>query len=331
MELLTGLDEQLAHFLDICTVAYVYRHAHILVGAAAREVLEVLVKESGVGKGDNHLSHGLNLGGLVTDGSHLAADAVAFNHVAHPEASAHELDTINEVVDDILEGQTDTGTQAAGNEAQGPCRDVQRYNEQVCIDKPHKHADETVAQGEVNLIGANGLFLMFAEVAVVCEDLPQGVDGLVHVAEHQEHHRQEQDGINGNLKFALGEERLLEDGQVQVPEFEDAQRPIGTDGKRTERHQRYQDFTDEVIEPGGPEKQIVLVLPGHEGNLGAVGLQALVQPLFLVQEGQVPDREDGQDESQLEIPPYQDDKGQENIARQSDDDGNGRNDEGNPS
>ena len=42
--------------------------------------------------------------------------------------------------------------------------------------------------------------------------------------------------------------------------------------------------------------------------------QYLVQALLLVQEHQVPDGSDGQDDGQLEIPPHQDNEGQENVT-----------------
>ena len=56
---------------------------------------------------------------LVVDGHHASAHAVALDPVPYPQAATHELDTVNEVVQDILEGQTDTGRQTAGHQAQG--------------------------------------------------------------------------------------------------------------------------------------------------------------------------------------------------------------------
>ena len=171
---------------------------------------------------------------------------------------------------------------------------------------------------------------MLAKVAAVGKDLPQHVDGFVQVTEHQEHLYKEEDAENGNLEFALAQEGLLEDGQVQVPEFEHAQGPIGADGQGAQGHQGNDDLTDEVVEPAGTEKQFFLVLSGYVGDFGVVGLHTLVQPFLLVQEQQFPDRGNRQDQGQLEVPPYQDDEGHEDVTHQTDNDGNGRNGEGNP-
>ena len=281
-QLLACLLQQFPNLIYVGIIADADVNLCIYIGTASREVLEVLVEERGVGKGDDGTAHLLDLGALVIDGDHLAQVAVTFNPVAHPQAAAHELDAVDEVVDDILEGETDAGTETAGNEAQRPRGDMQGDDEDIGIDEPDKNTDKTVAQGEVDLIGAHHGALVLAEETPVRDSLPEGMDGFVDIAESAEQRYQEEDVIEGNPEFSLREEGLLEDGQIQVVEFKDIQRPLyaGRDGPQ---HQpRNNDLADQIIEPCCTKQKLLLVGPGYKGNLFAVGRHFLVQASFLI-------------------------------------------------
>ena len=111
--LLHTLHQYLAHLLDIGTISHAHGDDGKLVRVVARQVVEVLTKERRVEERHLRTLDGLCLYALIVDGCHLAADTVAFNLVAHTQATAHQLDAVDEVVDDILQRQTDTSRQTS--------------------------------------------------------------------------------------------------------------------------------------------------------------------------------------------------------------------------
>ena len=78
------------------------------VRVALGKVGETLGKQRSVEEGDGDAVDGLYLRALVIDVSDRTANAITLNPVANPQASSHKLDTVNEVVDDVLQRDTDT-------------------------------------------------------------------------------------------------------------------------------------------------------------------------------------------------------------------------------
>ena len=232
------------YLFEVGSVGHAHFHDGELVGIVLGEVGETLAKQVRIQEGHLGSAKRLHHRGLVTDVHHFTAHAIALDPVAHPQAAAHELDTVNEVVQDILEGQTDTGRQTAGDESKRPGRDFQRNDEDVHVHKPDKHADEAVAQRQVDLVVADALPVVLAHEAVVLEGLPQGVDSLVGVTEHHEQTRQEEDVVDRYPEIALTDEGLLKEGVEQVVELEYVQRPVYTGGQGVQYQQRNQDFPD---------------------------------------------------------------------------------------
>ena len=77
----------------------------------AREVTEGLGKQGRIEERHLGTINGLNLCALVTYVRDLATNAVAHNPVTDAQTTRHELDAIDEVVEGVLEGETDTGSQ----------------------------------------------------------------------------------------------------------------------------------------------------------------------------------------------------------------------------
>ena len=89
----------------------------------------------------------------------------------------------------FLESQTDTGRQAAGNQPERGGGDIQRNNEDIGIYKPDQYADDAVPQCQVDFIVPHRFPIVFAEEAAILEGLPEGVQKLAHIAEHEEQSR----------------------------------------------------------------------------------------------------------------------------------------------
>ena len=80
-----------------------------LVGVALGEVGETLGEQRSIEEGDGDAVVGLYLCALVIDVGDRTTHTITLNPVAYPQAPAHELDAVNTGVDDVLEGNTDTG------------------------------------------------------------------------------------------------------------------------------------------------------------------------------------------------------------------------------
>ena len=115
---LHGLLQHGTHLLYIRSIGHAHQDIEELVRIALGEVGEALAEEGGIEEGHRGGFLGLYLGALVIDVHNLSADSFALNPVAHPEPAGHELDAVDEVVDDILEGQTDTGRETSDGQAQ---------------------------------------------------------------------------------------------------------------------------------------------------------------------------------------------------------------------
>ena len=122
---LHGVFKHFAHTLYIGAVSHSDNDFEELVGIAFGQVGEVFGEQVGVEERYGGVVDRIHLGGLVVDAGHPASDAVAFNPVANLQSARHELDAIDEVVDDVFEGETDTSGEATCDNAQRSGGDMQ--------------------------------------------------------------------------------------------------------------------------------------------------------------------------------------------------------------
>ena len=110
-EWLQGCGEEAADVLDIGAVGYANGHTDEGVAVVARHVLEVTVEEGFVEERDDVAVERYDLRRLVGDALDFAYDAVALDEVAYTQAPRHERETVEEVLDEVLHGKTQTGGQ----------------------------------------------------------------------------------------------------------------------------------------------------------------------------------------------------------------------------
>ena len=149
------------------------------------DVLEVLAEERAVEEG-NHAAVGRDhLRRLVGDAVHLSADAVALDEVAHAHTSRHERDAVEEVLEQVLHGETDTGGETGRDDRNGGRRDAEHLDGYDEVGAPYADGYDVVGECEVRLAVDHDLRL----VILVVERL----DEVVEIAEHEElrrHHDQ---------------------------------------------------------------------------------------------------------------------------------------------
>ena len=182
---LHGLQNDFTHALDVGAVGHAHCYLEEFVGVALGQVGETLGEQVGIEEGNRRAIDGLHLGALVTDVGDRSAHAIALNPVADFQAARHELDAIDEVVDDVLEGQTDTSRETACHKAQRTRRDVHRDDDNDGVNHPNHHTDNAVAQREVDFVLADALAVVFAEERGITALTPEVVDGLVRIAEDE--------------------------------------------------------------------------------------------------------------------------------------------------
>ena len=199
-QFLHRLYQHLANLLDVGPIGHARNDLGELIGVVAGQVVEVLAEEGGIEERHLRAVQGFHHHALVVDGHHLPAHAVAFNPVSNPQAAAHQLDTIDKVVQDILESQTDTGRQTAGNEPQRSGRDVQHGDHHHGVSHPNQDGDDAVAQGQVDLIGPDGGPVVLAHKGDIPHKLPDGVNGLVEISQGKEQDGQADDAPAGDAE-----------------------------------------------------------------------------------------------------------------------------------
>ena len=86
----------------------------------AGDVLEVLAEERTVEKGYDAAVRCQHLCALIRNAVHLSAYAVTFDVVAHTHSSRHKGDAVEEVLEEVLHGETHTGGKTCRNN--GHCR-----------------------------------------------------------------------------------------------------------------------------------------------------------------------------------------------------------------
>ena len=208
----------------------------------AREVLEVLVEEGGVGEGDDGTVFRSHLRALVAQAFHLAADAVTFDGVAHAYAAAHQLDAIEEVVEHVLQGEADTRGQTGGDNRQGRCGNLQQHKGSNHIDAPAHQRDDIVGQVEVD-VGFLEQFrlVQFPDTGAGTPHLVKGLDGIDKVTEQEEETQDQQELEKGQVHHAFDvKEGLEEKVFCYATDFEDFAGKHHGEGERPDAHERQQ-------------------------------------------------------------------------------------------
>ena len=183
-----------------------------LVGVVLREVLEVLVEQGRVREGHDGTVGGDDLGALVGDGIHPAADAFALDEIAHPEAAGHQLDAAEEVVQDILHCKTETGRETGADHLDGPRRDLQEDEHRDDVDSPQGNADDVLRQGEVRLIFMEDALLGALQDGTDLDQAVEGLEGIGQIAEHEEQRDNEDELGEGEVDVAFD----VQEGAVEV-------------------------------------------------------------------------------------------------------------------
>ena len=186
---------------------------------------------------------------------------------------------------------------------------MQRQDDDNDVGQPHQHTDDAVSQREIDLVVADGLAVVLSHEEGVTTLLPDGVQGAVDVAEHEEQANQDKDaverkpeGIDAAVIDKL-HEVVVVDAVVQILEVEHVECQMEAEGDRQQTYHGEYHFLDQIIEPGGPEHQRLFAWTRDEGDAGAVILDAWFHPLIPILDNQMEYGEEGVDGRQLEIPP----------------------------
>lgn len=146
-----------------------------LITMVTGEVAKVFGKQRCIEERHLGTINGLNFSALITHVSDLATDAIADYPIADTQSTRHELNTIDEVVEGVLESETNTSRETASNEAQRVGGDMQRQHDEDDVSKPNQHTDDAVAQRHVDFIVTDGLAMVFLPEKRITALLPDGM------------------------------------------------------------------------------------------------------------------------------------------------------------
>ena len=142
-------DDELPHLFYIGAVGHADGNLDELVVVVAREVLEVLAEEGAVEERDDAAVGSDDLGALVGDALYLAVDAVALDVVAHAQATRHERKAVEEVLDEVLHGETETCGQAGGDDGDAALGHVEDDEGDDDVETPDDDGEDVAGEGEV--------------------------------------------------------------------------------------------------------------------------------------------------------------------------------------
>ena len=117
----------------------------------SREVLEVLAEESRIREGHHGSVLCYDLRALVGDAVYGSPYAVALDDVTDSQPSAHQLYAVEEVVEDILEGESDTGGETRTYNRYGGSRDLEHQERDDDEEAPADKAYYVVGEVEVEV------------------------------------------------------------------------------------------------------------------------------------------------------------------------------------
>ena len=150
-ERLQRFQDDLAGVGHVRSVANGDGHLDELVVLARVQVPELLGEQVRVREGDEGAVLVQDLGGLVAHALDDAADAVAGDLVADADAAGHELDAVEEVVDEVLEGEADAGGETGGDVGERGRRDVQDGENGDDEQEPAQQGDQGVREAQVHV------------------------------------------------------------------------------------------------------------------------------------------------------------------------------------
>ena len=252
-----------ADLVHLDTVLHAHIEGHKFVGVIPREVLEVLVEQGGVREGHDRSVGSDDLGTLVGDAVHLAADAVALDEITHAQASGHELHPVEEVVQDILHRESETGRKTGADHLHGRRRNLQEDEDRDDIYAPQADADDVLRQREI------GLVLMEEPPRGTFHDgtdLKQAINrlGQVHQIPEQEEQGHDQDDLGeGEVDIAFQiQERIRIVFVEYALQVEDAGSHVQAEGNGQDDRDGKERLLEEGMRPGDGDE--VLVRPVRE-------------------------------------------------------------------
>ena len=137
---------------DIGAVSDSDLEADTFVGIAPGEILESLGEQCAVRECDEAAVHTQNLGRLIVYAVDRAAYAVTLDCVTDTQTAGHQLYTVEEIVQDVLQCESKTGGKTGYNHRNLVRRDVQKRNYHYHIGTPDKDSDDVVRKSHVQLI-----------------------------------------------------------------------------------------------------------------------------------------------------------------------------------
>lgn len=143
--------------LDVGSVADAHGELIELIAMVSCEVLKGFIEQCGVEEGDDATVQRDDLRALVGDGVHFTSDAVAFDVIAHAQTSCHERQSVDEVLDDVLHGETDTGGQTCRHDGDARFRYFQEDEDEDEEPAPYEDGDEVVRQSDVGVSVDDGM------------------------------------------------------------------------------------------------------------------------------------------------------------------------------
>ena len=239
---------------------------------------------------------------LVGDVLYAAVDAVALDVVTHAQAACHEGDAVEEVLDEVLHGETETGGEASGDDGDAGLGHLEDDEGDDEVEAPGDDGDDVLGQCQVEGVIRVGAL---AEVSV------ELAAGVVEVPEYEPEGGDEAKLEEGDLDEVgqvdeVGEESFLAD----AVHLEDLGGPVDADEEAADGKDGHEGEVDEVVGP----------------RLGDVLLGDVV--VLLVHRHEVVEAGDGGDGGQLEGPPDEDLDAEEGVADPGGDAGDNHHDGG---
>lgn len=136
----------------IGSVSHTYRQTEELVGIVAGQVLEVLGEKRTVRESHDASVSRLDLSALVRYVVHFSPNSVTLDVIPHAKTARHQLHAVEEVVQDVLHRETETGGEACCDHGQGLRRNIQKRDRHDEVSAPGKDSDHIVGQSQVQLV-----------------------------------------------------------------------------------------------------------------------------------------------------------------------------------
>ena len=259
---LDGLGEEAADLFDIGAVGHADGYLDEFVAVVAGEVLEVLAEEGLVEEGDDAAVECDDLCALVGDALDAARDAVALDVVAHAQSAGHKRETVEEVLDEVLHGEAETGCETCGDDADAGLGDMEDDNGHDEVDAPGEDSDDVARQGE-----ALAIVVGMGEAAI---SEVETADGVVEVTEYEPQGGDLAYLEHGYLyEVGLVHEVVVEGLFAYAGQLEYLGCPVDADEHGEDGHDGHKGAAEEVVGPGLGDVLAALHLLQH--GLGALG------------------------------------------------------------